>query len=203
MDDVLGFMKHWDYFKAGGSVRSSSGLTDEQKEDYNKWKDLVNMTPLELRKFMDSDEGREAGLKKKEANNLGIGYGRESAKWILKMKETPVKEWTPRMWQWCGRQISFVSRMRGNKGGLYDDKGRKTRKHTSLLIWGHNPEKYKDGGCACQNTYEHGGCACGTMSIGEIEQVIGRKLRWDERLVSVRGVIYEKVFLRPEYKVVS
>jgi hypothetical protein len=202
-DDLLGFMKHWDYFKTGGSVRSSSGLTEEQKEDYEKWKDLVNMTPSELRKFMDSDEGREAGLKKKEANRLGIGYGRESARWILKMKETPVRQWTPKMWQWCGRQISFVSRMRGNKGSLYDEKGRKTPKHTSLLIWGHNPEKYKDGGCPCQNTYGHGGCACGTMSIAEIEQALGRKLRWDEKLVAVRGVIYEKVFLRPEYKVIS
>ena len=35
--------------------------------------------------------------------------------------------------------------MSGNKGGLYDDKGNKTRKHTSLLIWGHNPEKYEQG----------------------------------------------------------
>jgi len=36
--------------------------------------------------------------------------------------------------------------MSGNKGDLYDDKGNKTRKHTSLLIWGHNPEKFKNGG---------------------------------------------------------
>ena len=31
--------------------------------------------------------------------------------------------------------------MSGNKGSLYDENGNKTRKHTSLLIWGHNPEK--------------------------------------------------------------
>jgi hypothetical protein len=31
--------------------------------------------------------------------------------------------------------------MSGMKGKLYDEKGRKTRKHLALLIWGHNPEK--------------------------------------------------------------
>ena len=39
------------------------------------------------------------------------------------------------------KKISFISRMSFNKGGLYDKNGRKTRNHTSLLIWGHNPEK--------------------------------------------------------------
>ena len=62
------------------------------------------------------------------------------------MKDTPKDEWTPTMWDWANRQISFISRMKGNKGGLYDDKGNKTRKHTSLLIWGHNPEKFEGGG---------------------------------------------------------
>lgn len=32
------------------------------------------------------------------------------------------------------------------KGELYDDKGRKTRKHTALLIWGNNPTKKFEGG---------------------------------------------------------
>jgi hypothetical protein len=57
------------------------------------------------------------------------------------MKKTPVTEWTHEMWEWAKRQINFNTRMLGNKGGLYDEKGEKTRKHTSLLIWGHNPEK--------------------------------------------------------------
>jgi hypothetical protein len=43
--------------------------------------------------------------------------------------------------------ISFISRMRGNKGKLYEEDGKtKTRKHTSLLIWGHNPKKFNQGG---------------------------------------------------------
>lgn len=122
-------------------------LTNEEKDDiYSRWKNLINMSYSELEKFYNSEEGREAGLSNKEANKLGIDSGRESARWIMKMKKTNKSEWTPSMWRWAKKQISFVSRMKGNKGGLYNEKGEKTRKHTSLLIWGHNPNKKSDGG---------------------------------------------------------
>lgn len=115
-------------------------------ETYTKWKNLVNMSKSELQDFYNSKDGKEAGLSSSEAKEQGISSGRESARWIMKMKDTPKSEWTPTMWKWANKQISFISRMSGMKGDLYDDKGNKTRKHTSLLIWGHNPKKYKDGG---------------------------------------------------------
>lgn len=123
-------------------IKESTTLSDEQKkEKYNKWKTLVNMSSSELEKFITSDEGKVAGLSKEEASKQGIKSGRESANWIIKMKKTNVSKWTPEMWKWCNRQISFISRMKGAKGPLYDDKKRKTRKHLALLIWGHNPNK--------------------------------------------------------------
>ena len=129
-------------------IRYSHGgsLSADQKEIYDKWKSLVNMSVGDLSNFYHTKEGKEAGLTKDEADMLGIHNGRESARWILKMKKTPVAEWTPEMWEWAKRQISFISRMKGNKGGLYDENGNKTRKHTSLLLWGHNPEYAKGGG---------------------------------------------------------
>ena len=122
------------------------GYIDQNTKDeiYKKWKSLVNMSSSELQKFYNSPEGKKAGLTAKKANELGIHNGRESARWIMRMKNTHVKNWTPSMWEWAKRQNSFVSRMKGNEGPLYDEYGNKTRKHTSLLIWGHNPEKYKD-----------------------------------------------------------
>jgi hypothetical protein len=51
------------------------------------------------------------------------------------------KDWSVQMFDWANRQISFISRMKGGKGSLYDDNGNKTRKHLALLIWGHNPDK--------------------------------------------------------------
>lgn len=116
------------------------------KQTYNKWKKIVNMSKSELEKFYNSEEGKEAGLSASEAKEKGIYSGRESARWIMKMKDVPYTEWTPEMWRWAKKQISFISRMSGMKGDLYDENGNKTKKHTSLLIWGHNPEKYEDGG---------------------------------------------------------
>ena len=116
------------------------------KETYTKWKKLVNMSKSELKDFYESKDGKEAGLSASEAKEEGIDSGRESARWIMKMIDVPYTEWTPEMWRWAKKQISFISRMSGMKGDLYDDKGNKTRKHTSLLIWGHNPEKFNNGG---------------------------------------------------------
>jgi hypothetical protein len=121
-------------------------MTSKQKETYQKWKDNVNMSKSELQRFYDSEGGKEAGLSKSEASKQGIDYGRESARWIFKMKDTPVSKWSPTMWRWAGKQNSFISRMSGVQGKLYDSKGRKTRKHLALLIWGHNPEKKSKGG---------------------------------------------------------
>lgn len=119
---------------------------EEKKETYKKWKSLVNMSKSELEKFYNSEEGKVAGLTASQAKSQGIDSGRESARWIMKMKDTSVKNWTPTMWKWAKKQISFISRMSGNKGKLYDESGAKTRKHTSLLIWGHNPTKKAGGG---------------------------------------------------------
>ena len=127
-------------YEQGGTI------TDKNKQTYEKWKYLVNMSESELKEFYDSEEGKKAGLTQSKANKLGIDSGRESARWIMEMKDTPVSEWSINMWKWANKQISFISRMSGNKGSLYDENGNKTRKHTSLLIWGHNPEKFEKGG---------------------------------------------------------
>lgn len=113
----------------------------DNKNTYDKWKKLVNMSKSELEKFYNSKDGKEAGLTPSQAKENGIHSGRESARWIIKMKDTAMSNWTPTMWEWAKRQNSFISRMSAARGALYDDKKNKTRKHTSLLIWGHNPEK--------------------------------------------------------------
>lgn len=140
------------YYKKGGLTANMTKTqikefynTPEGKkldaETYKEWKRLVNMSKAELQKFYNSEEGKQAGLSDTEANKLGIDNGRTSARWIMKMKDVPFVNWNTDMWVWAKKQISFIKRMSGNKGSLYDENGNKTRKHTSLLIWGHNPEK--------------------------------------------------------------
>jgi hypothetical protein len=115
-------------------------------DTFKEWDTLVNMSKSEIEKFYNSEEGKEAGLSQEKANELGIDNGRTSARWIMKMKDIDYRNWTSEMWIWAKKQISFIKRMSGNKGSLYDENGNKTRKHTSLLIWGHNPDKLKAGG---------------------------------------------------------
>ena len=122
------------------------GEISEDDKIYKEWTELVNMSASELKAFMKTDEGKDAGLDPKEAKRLGIKSGQESARWIIKMKSTNKDKWTLTMWDWAKRQINFIKRMSGNKGKLFDENGMKTRKHTSLLIWGRNPMKYENGG---------------------------------------------------------
>lgn len=149
------------------------------KQTYKKWKSLVNMSKGELEAFYNSQEGKDAGLSPSEAKEKGIDSGRESARWIMKMKDIPYSEWTPTMWKWAKKQISFISRMSGNKGGLYDDKGNKTRKHTSLLIWGHNPEKIKYANGGVVKFYNKDNEHRLSRPSGSIEKELLDKVRYD------------------------
>ena len=123
-------------------------------ETYSEWKRLVNMSKTELENFYNSEEGKKAGLTTSQAKEQGIDSGRESARWVMKMKDIPYKEWTSDMWRWAKKQINFIKRMSGMRGSLYNDKGEKTRKHTALLIWGHNPETKFEGGGVPKDAFE-------------------------------------------------
>jgi hypothetical protein len=126
-----------------------SSTADE--ELWKRWNSLINMTEGELKKFYESEEGKEAGMKKSDAKSIGINTGRESAKMLLKMIpsgktfKAAEENWTPSMWKWCGKQVSFNSRMKGMKsrikGNPYEKDGKMTRWLSSLLIWGHDPRK--------------------------------------------------------------
>lgn len=123
-------------------------ITAHQQELYTRWRELVNMGPKELANWIEKqlikarqDSKKYPGLKRSQAKKLGIKSGLQSARWIIKMKNVSKYDWTPEMWRWAGRQVSFISRMKGNPGPLRDDKGEPTRKLLALLVWGHNPEK--------------------------------------------------------------
>lgn len=129
--------------------KASANTPDE--ETWKSWRRLINMTEKELKDFYDSDEGKNAGMKKKDADKAGIDSGRESARWLMKMIPTggsyksAEENWTPTMWRWCRKQISFNSRMLGMRkrmvGNPFERDGKKTRWLLSLLIWGHDPRK--------------------------------------------------------------
>ena len=139
-----------------GIPKPGKELSMKRKREIRKrWLELVNMTHKELKRFYDSDLGnKRAGLSRDEAKEAGISSGRDSALAIMKMKQTPVKDWHKTrskdrgrgimldFWQWAQKQINFNTRHRAMKGAYLDDKGRPKRKLLGLWIWGHDPWRY-------------------------------------------------------------
>lgn len=129
----------------GGNIREEASAQDRKNhEDYKRWRKLVNMGAQEIQAFLDSQDGKRAGLSRGEAAHAGAGgaritSGRDSARAIIRMKSKPFSEWDANDMRWMRKQINFISRMSGNPGKLRDEHGRPTRKLLSLKVWGHNP----------------------------------------------------------------
>jgi len=127
--------------------RLNEVVQDEEKDSlYKEWSKLVNMSPKELEDFIDSDEGKEAGLSRKESGKAGssggkIKSGRDSARAIVRMLQRKKDSWKDNDWEWAKRQVNFINRMKGAKGSMREPDGKPTRKLLALKIWGHNPEK--------------------------------------------------------------
>lgn len=114
---------------------------DQEKLDlYKKWKSLINMSSKEIQEFLDSDDGKVAGLSKKDAEGP-IKRGRDSARAIIRMLDISKDDWSDNDWDWAKRQVSFISRMSNAQGPLKDDKGNPTRKLLALKVWGYDPTK--------------------------------------------------------------
>lgn len=115
-------------------------LEKDKTELYSNWKKLINMSGNEIQSFLDSDEGKVAGLSKKDAEGP-IKRGRDSARAIIRMLDTSKENWSNNDWDWAKRQVSFILRMKGVDGPLKDEKGKPTRKLLALKVWGHDPLK--------------------------------------------------------------
>ena len=132
-------------------VEKDAHKTSADEETWKSWRKLINMSLKELKAFYESEDGKDAGLKQGEADKQGIDSGRESARMLMKMIphgesfKQAEEHWTPDMWRWCRKQISFNSRMRGMRsrmvGNPFERDGKMTRWLKSLLIWGHDPRK--------------------------------------------------------------
>ena len=133
--------------KVPNCVSMKEDTSEKEMSDlYKERQKLVNMSGKEIDTFLDSDDGAEAGLSRKEAGKAGadggkISTGRDSARAIIRMLDTPMEKWSDNDWKWAGKQVNFINRMKGAKGPLRDEDKKPTRKLLALKVWGHNPEK--------------------------------------------------------------
>jgi hypothetical protein len=100
---------------------------------------LTNMRTREIREHLRSDTLRTTLSTSRRSKVEGIRVGQDAAKWVMRLRETEVADWTPEMWEWCDRITAFIERTRRNGAAVLDEQGKPTRKLVTLRTWGHDP----------------------------------------------------------------
>lgn len=90
---------------------------EEKKEIRKKWKELVNMSPGELKSWDENKDKLKASLNREEASRAGIRSGLQSLKNIIRKKNKPFDKWTDKDYDDASAEINFNSRMLGSKPG--------------------------------------------------------------------------------------
>ena len=108
----------------------------EEEEIANRYDDYmkaVNMTYSELKAWSETECSKLASLDRSPINRN------------LELLETNKDEWTNKHFEWAGKTIAFINRMRENTAGesVTDDNGRDcgSKKTISLKNWAFDPNK--------------------------------------------------------------
>ena len=121
-------------------------MTDHAHPDHadtiRQFRDVVNMTPASLRKWLDSADSRSVGMTHEGERVTGEGgeesVGHEMGRRILELKGKKAADITEDDLQAMRKVIGYVHRHGAQRpqGDVADTRWRK-----SLMNWGHDPLK--------------------------------------------------------------
>ncbi|SFH38395.1 Protein of unknown function [Palleronia marisminoris] len=114
-------------------------MSKSRGQIWDEWRELVNMTPKELERWLDTEESQSVGDAEGDAESTGHYSGRR----ILKIKDTRKDDLSDDQWDWMNKVTGYVKRHCA-QGGPKDDVEHSTWRY-SLMNWGHDP--LKDDGC--------------------------------------------------------
>jgi hypothetical protein len=105
---------------------------EEREETWNDFRELVNMTPAELEKWLESDDSRSAGQHQDGGESTGHASGRRIVT-ILRAKRDDL---TDDDYRHMRKVVGYVRRHLAQRpsGDVRD-----TRWRYSLMNWGHDP----------------------------------------------------------------
>ncbi|MFH9729870.1 DUF3140 domain-containing protein [Streptomyces sp. NPDC017260] len=105
---------------------------EESKETGDRFRELVNMTPAELEKWLASDQSREAGQHKDGGESTGHASGRR----IVEILRTRKGDLSDDDYQHMRKVVGYIRRHLAQRpsGDVRD-----TRWRHSLMNWGHDP----------------------------------------------------------------
>ncbi len=109
-------------------------MSDDQVETRKQFRDAVNMSPSELREWLETDESQSVG----DTGGDGESTGHRSGRRILEIKDKTVDELTDDDHDWMAKVVGYVHRHLAQRpdGDVTDTKWR-----YSLMNWGHDPTK--------------------------------------------------------------
>ena len=108
-----------------GSSKSKDDIWDE-------WKELVNMAPAELEKWLDTDESKSVG-----DNDGGESTGHKSGRRIVEIRRTNKDDLTDSQWDHMAKVVGYIKR-HCSQGGPDKDVENSAWRY-SLMNWGHDP----------------------------------------------------------------
>lgn len=114
----------------------------EKAKIYKRWKELINMTPAELKAWAKDDARLEASLSRDEADSEGgIQSGYDSLHRIKRRVKKPVEDWTAEDYDNAAQENGFNGRMLGAEPGEPVGDTDMSKWEISLRNWGHDPSK--------------------------------------------------------------
>lgn len=116
-------------------------LTEEQKDTVREFKQVVNMTPSALEKWLTKTDSKQVGWadgenKKRAGGKESVGH--KSGEKIVRLKRTKQADLTKADLAHMRKVIGYVKRHLAQRpsGDV-----RETRWRASLMNWGHDPLK--------------------------------------------------------------
>jgi len=113
---------------------------DDERRIRTEFDRLVNLSPAELAAWLETTQSRKVGMTRPgEAESVG----RQSARRILAIRATPVEDLSDADYAHMKKVIGYCRRHLAQRpwGDIAD-----TRWRWSLMNWGHDPLKGRNGG---------------------------------------------------------
>ncbi|MGW8063879.1 DUF3140 domain-containing protein [Streptomyces ziwulingensis] len=105
---------------------------EDRKETWDGFHELVNMTPAEMEKWLDSDRSKDAGQHQDGGESTGHASGRR----IVEILRTRKGDLTDDDYRHMRKVVGYIRRHLAQRpsGDVRD-----TRWRYSLMNWGHDP----------------------------------------------------------------
>ena len=109
--------------------------SDKSRDDiWQQWKTLVNLAPVELERWLETDESKAVG-----DSDSGESTGHKSGKRIVEIKRTTKDDLTDDQWEHMAKVVGYIRRHLAQGGP--DTDMEHSRWRYSLMNWGHDPLK--------------------------------------------------------------